>query len=289
MAKITAVVNNTLKVEFNVVHFPAGEVQVNVQNPTVLRNISHIRIIIKAMSSMDDFMVIRQLVGIARQYNSRASIELFFGYFPYARQDRNMVKGDSFALRIFASMVNNLKADSVVICDPHSDVTPALVDNCRTITQSSLFMQSEVVDRIRNNPKHAVISPDAGAMKKIYNVMRDCGLSNNPLIHMMKHRDVSTGTITHSSIVNVADLHGVEEVTIIDDICDGGATFIAAAEQLKAYNVKRVNLFVTHGVFSRGTKHLTDHGIDAIYTTSTYFDADGEEKVNHCVEINAWN
>lgn len=288
MAKISAIANNSLNVLFDVIHFPAGEVQVNVTNPTVLRNVSHIRIVVKAMTSMDDFMIIRQLVGIARQYNSRVAVELFFGYFPYARQDRNMVKGDSFALRIFASMVNNLKADSVVICDPHSDVTPALIDNCRTITQSSLFMQSEVVNRIRNNPKHAIVSPDAGALKKVYEVMRSCGLSDHKLIFMMKNRDVATGNITHSSIVNVADLHGVEEVTIVDDICDGGATFIAAAVQLKAY-VNRVNLFVTHGVFSRGTKHLTDNGVDALYTTSSFFDPEGKEKVNHCVEVSQWN
>jgi ribose-phosphate pyrophosphokinase len=54
---------------------------------------------------------------------------------------------------------------------------------------------------------------------------------------------------------------------IVDDICDGGATFVALARKLREAGAIEVSLFVTHGIFSKG-KDL--EGIDNIYTTGSF-------------------
>lgn len=56
---------------------------------------------------------------------------------------------------------------------------------------------------------------------------------------------------------------------IIDDICDGGATFIDLARQLSKCDPKSITLFVTHGIFRNGTNDLYDAGITRIITTDS--------------------
>jgi len=62
---------------------------------------------------------------------------------------------------------------------------------------------------------------------------------------------------------------------IVDDICDGGATFILLAKELYAAGAKEVNLFVTHGIFSKGLIPLYEAGIKRIFTQ------DGEASEEH--------
>ena len=46
---------------------------------------------------------------------------------------------------------------------------------------------------------------------------------------------------------------------IVDDICDGGGTFIPLAKKLKNAGAKTVTLYVTHGIFSKGLDPLKEH------------------------------
>jgi ribose-phosphate pyrophosphokinase len=52
---------------------------------------------------------------------------------------------------------------------------------------------------------------------------------------------------------------------ICDDIADGGKTFIELAKSLNGI-VKDINLYVSHGIFSKGLKVLHDAGISKIFT-----------------------
>ena len=42
----------------------------------------------------------------------------------------------------------------------------------------------------------------------------------------------------------------------IDDICDGGQTFISLAQSLKKQGAAEIFLYVTHGIFSKGLDQL---------------------------------
>lgn len=63
-----------------------------------------------------------------------------------------------------------------------------------------------------------------------------------------------------------------KDYIIIDDICDGGATFINIAKEIKkAYSCNHIYLIVTHGIFSKGFYELCDY-FDGIYCTNSYSD-----------------
>lgn len=84
---------------------------------------------------------------------------------------------------------------------------------------------------------------------------------------MRENRDPVTGKIQNSH-VNATDLSGKTAV-ITDDICDGGATFIGIAEELKKLNCQHVVLYVTHGIFSKGLA-VFDGKVDRIFTTDSF-------------------
>jgi ribose-phosphate pyrophosphokinase len=39
---------------------------------------------------------------------------------------------------------------------------------------------------------------------------------------------------------------------MVDDICDGGRTFIELAKELRGMGAEKVHLYVTHGFFTKG-------------------------------------
>lgn len=168
--------------------------------------------------------------------------ELVLPYLPYARQDRVMVDGESFSLKVFCNMINSMGFDSVEVHDCHSDVGIALLNNVVNVPQS---IQSNM--NIVPHKYDALVSPDGGALKKVYNVAKESGIFE--VIQASKHRDVSTGELSNPQVLG--DVDG-KTLLIVDDLCEGGFTFVQLAKVLKEKGAKRVDLYVTHGVFSKG-------------------------------------
>jgi ribose-phosphate pyrophosphokinase len=72
---------------------------------------------------------------------------------------------------------------------------------------------------------------------------------------------------------NRSDLYN-KEIMIVDDLCDGGRTFIEEAKILrKEFPSKKMSLFVYHGLFTNGIEILTKH-FDHIICTNSYQDID---------------
>jgi ribose-phosphate pyrophosphokinase len=189
------------------------------------------------------------------------SIKLRVDYVPYARQDRVCNVGEALSIKVFADLINSCGFDTVTIVDPHSDVTPALINNCEVIEQHS------AVTRIRHREYSVVVAPDAGASKKAFKVAKELGVDT--VVIAEKVRDVSTGHILKTHIA-VGKLDKAR-ILVVDDICDGGRTFIELAKVIYSNsNYEILDLFVTHGIFSQGVKNVKEH-FDNIYTTDSIF------------------
>lgn len=189
------------------------------------------------------------------------NISAFVPYFPAARQDRVMVMGEALSVKVYAEIINNLNFDKIYVFDPHSEVTPALLNNVSVITNND-FIKS-VVSQLNTNLK--LISPDGGALKKIYKVSEYLG--GIEVIEASKSRDVKTGKLTGFKVY-YDDLEGVD-CLIVDDICDGGGTFIGLAEELKKKNAGKLYLAISHGIFSKGFDELSKY-FDRIFTTNSF-------------------
>jgi len=94
-------------------------------------------------------------------------------------------------------------------------------------------------------------------------------------LQMLKSRDTTNGGILNYELKADEQSRPLLnsnpkkcEILIVDDICDGGGTFIKCAESLKKYLPDcnfEMDLYVTHGIFSKGTKEL-DKYFRNIYT-----------------------
>jgi len=197
-------------------------------------------------------------------------LHLFIPYFPAARQDRLMVDGEPLSVKVYAELINAQHLDSVTVFDPHSEVTPALLNNCKAIHNHSYI--EKVIKGLSKDS--ILISPDGGALKKIYKVAAH--LQEYEVIECSKVRDVKTGKLK-SFTVYAEDLEG-RDCLIVDDICDGGGTFLGLAKELKAKNAGKLYIAVSHGIFSKGFESLSKE-FEAIYTTDSFRDYAEDENV----------
>lgn len=188
-------------------------------------------------------------------------LQLFIPYLPFARQDRVMNNGEPLSLKVFSDLINSCGFEKVSMFDIHSDVALALINNSESIPNHTFvrFVLTHLVEPI-------LVCPDAGAYKKIFKLCQFLNYTN-PLIIAHKIRDVATGHITSMEIAT-GDVKG-KDVCIVDDICDGGSTFILLAKELKKNGCRKVNLIVSHGIFSKSLLHILGH-IDHIYVTDSF-------------------
>lgn len=184
---------------------------------------------------------------------------LVLTYLPYGRQDKEVSNTSTFALRSFAKLLNRLDFFDVTIHDPHSHIALDLIKH------SIAVYPVDKVDEIFNDLDVDLICyPDKGALLKYTKVYEDAlGDNAYPYIWGDKVRDQSTGNILSYKVLG--DPAG-KNVLIVDDICDGGMTFKLLARDLLAAGAKEVNLFVTHGIFSKGLRTLHESGIKRIFT-----------------------
>lgn len=241
--------NHLLEINYEVFRFPAGEVHFRMQDQLVVGDAIHIK---TDLHNSDEIML---LALLADYFKVPTHLELL--YVPYARQDRKTSNDEPFSLKTFAKMINAMGFTSVALWDCHSDVTPALIENC--IVRSRLEAIHNTIPNVMFN-NSIIISPDAGAIKANNKVADHYQV---PHVIAAKIRNITTGEISHTEVNTSADLRG-RHLIILDDICDGGATFIALAKVLRAHHPKLLSLYVTVGIFSRGIEVLQEH-FDNIY------------------------
>ena len=226
-----------------------------------------VSIVARSLDSSDGIMSLLMLVDALRREHPIASFRLFLGYTPYARQDRVCNKGEALSIKVFGDLINSMNFSEVMVVDPHSDVVGACINNCKVYSQAEIISDFTLLTREVAWVDTLLVSPDAGAIKKSEEVSRVLGAD---LVQGVKKRDTSTGVLSGFGVVDPNGLVAGRHCLIVDDICDGGGTFLGLAKVLKEQGAGSVSLYVTHGIFSNGIAHLLDNGIDHVYTTDTF-------------------
>ena len=225
--------------------FPGGERNLRVP-PEVRGNRATITCRYKGSDDLVDLILI---VNALRHSRRNIRIHLVIPYFPFARQDRVMVNGEPHALQAVVQVINMLNFDEVFCLDPHSDVLEGLFPPGKFGYEAQWDIWQSIQATPAPGAVVALVSPDAGALKKIYKL---ANLLKWPVIQASKERDVSTGEILSTSF-DCEYLTGYDELYIVDDICDGGRTFIELAKVIRNRGFTgKLILCVTHGIFSKG-------------------------------------
>lgn len=243
---------------------------------------------VKISSRMNSFKDLELIICANQALRNHGvnSVSLHIPYLLGARSDRQFTAGGvNYLKQVICPIINSQKFDSVVVLDPHSDVTEACLDNFVKADNTTIVRHALTDIDNRNDARERVVlvSPDAGSLKKIYHVAETFDIDKIAIA--AKHRDVRTGKITHTEVPNLPISLREEEMkyVIIDDICDGGRTFIELAKAIREQRpTAQIYLIVTHGIFSAGFLELSKY-VTKIYCSNSYSDIDVESHSDHTV------
>lgn len=188
--------------------------------------------------------------------------DLVIPYLPYGRQDKPVNNDSTFALKCFIGILQRYQWSSITTFDAHSNAVESDI--------VSLKVDEQIEQAMVASNCNLVCFPDAGATKRGYSLTFG-GYEDlkTPSFNLDKKRNQTTGAIEGLVCSLPLDLRD-KTILLCDDICDGGETFKKAAKLLYEMGAKHVDLYVTHGIFSKGVHLLTEIGkIRNIYTTDS--------------------
>lgn len=204
-------------------------------------------------------------------YRRSEKTVLFLPYLPGARADRGIPVG----AEVYADLLNGLFIDQIITLDPHSEMMPSLISNSElpgsagnnlTVFPFERIIRKEIQDAtsdIRPQMYTGVIAPDKGAVDRATRAAEAMGV---PVLRAEKSRDFETGKLTGFHMIDELPVDG--KFLLVDDICDGGGTFIGLAEATGLL-APQLDLWVTHGIFSKGLRTLWSY-FGHIYTTDSH-------------------
>ena len=235
------------------IRFPGGEVQIRLDLEGRAFPYGSTFYIKADLCNSQNVMELLMATDALRRAEPDAAIKLVMPYIPYARQDRVAVPGEALSIKVFADLINAQMYDSVTVWDAHSDVSVALLDRVVHITAAQIISSRGLGLGLFEDC--VIVAPDAGAVRRAGAVAKMIGTE---LVRADKSRDPRTGEITGTSILTPGG-YKYAPFVIVDDICDGGRTFIELAKALRAVSQRPIHLYVTHGIFSAGFDQLKRH------------------------------
>ena len=265
--------NDSLSVGYTVSRFPDGQQSIALTGDG-RGNFSYLIdkeiTIVSRLNSFLDLEIILCATQALKETGA-GKINLYIPYCIGGRSDRKFNEGGfNYIKTVIAPIINSQGYAWVKVLDPHSDVLEACInnfykiDNFRLVDEAlSYLIADDGEDQI------VLVSPDAGAYKKVFDVAKEFKIEK--IITASKVRDLKTGQILRTEIPTL-DQHNDLKYVIVDDICDGGRTFIELAKVIKdSRPTAEVYLIVTHGIFSSGFAELGKY-FNGIYCTNSVKD-----------------
>lgn len=257
--------------------FPGGEVGVDIQSESDFNE--HVRDvhINTRLDSSDAILELLMATDAIRRVFVGARVHLRSAYMPYARQDRVCNAGEALSMKVMGSILNSQNYATVALVDPHSAVAVACIDRVVVSTQVDIF-KPEYSDF--DWEFKVLVAPDEGAAKKTEEFARQVRAAG--VIYCSKTRNLTNGNILGMKILNPEVAIGADELIVLDDICDGGRTFIELARLMNGYpefdDIPRT-LMVTHGIFSKGVDVVAEY-YDKIISTDSFTDGLKHDKLS---------
>ena len=267
------------QIKYKISQFPDGQQTVDLTDWNDLLRYEDAVKINSRLNTFKDLELIICATAAIRNIKPTREIALYVPYFIGARSDRKFVDGGiNYLKQVICPIINSLNFVTVITLDPHSDVLEACLNNYEKVDNHTLAKHalSKIDNKDGAQDRICLVSPDAGAYKKIFDVAKKFGIQN--VVTATKVRDMITGNILKTEVPNLPGLVGDDmQYVIIDDICDGGRTFNELAKAIREQRGDaKVYLVVTHGIFSAGFAELNKY-FEGIYSTNSYRDiADNE-------------
>ena len=250
--------------------FPAGERHLKIEER---RPIEQHEIAIARFSPSTMHADLFQL-AIWSDYLSKESPDtrqsVIMPYLPAARADRGNPAGAEVYAQFMADQL--MQVHDFVTFDVHSEAAEWIykdrlndgiqLNRIRFVEPDAIFKRALLTGLIRDNQYAAVIAPDKGAIRRASKVSKVLGV---PVVCASKERDFETGKLT---AFRVPELPGDGPYLVVDDICDGGGTFMGLAAET-GLPPEKLHLYVSHGLFSNNAMPKLASAYGRVYTTNS--------------------
>lgn len=208
-----------------------------------------------------------QIAQLRDLLGPHTQVDLEIPYFPYARQDKDVDNEATFAKFTCLKLLSSMNFSDISTYDIHSDKQSWGLP--RMLNQKPEHIH-KAVDASKPN---LIFYPDEGAYRRYSQMFAGRKDKLNMLLigYGEKVRNQSTGVIESYNVVLPSDYIQDYRVLIVDDLIDGGATFIEATKALKKAGLEqvKVDLCVSHTVSSFGLNNVLANGIEHVYTTNS--------------------
>lgn len=259
------IIDFTKGIGYKVIRFPDGEVHLQLDE---INRKETVKVVLRIRNAEDLFLLM-QLSDILHRQEVVVD-ELHIPYLMSMRCDRVFSFDRPFSLRIVSEAIKEIGARQVFLYEPHS------AKSCIMTYAIAKEITREFAFRYANTS--TICYPDKGAQDR-YDLFR-----NDGELLCEKVRDAATGQLMSFRVTNPDDFGG-GEITVVDDLCDGGGTFIGLAPKLRELNPTKMRLVVTHAVQLNGIKRVAEV-YDEVVITNTYADWDKVELPNNVKVVN---
>lgn len=185
-------------------------------------------------------------------------VDLVMGYLPYQRMDHKN-RDELDTVNYVANIINELKLDSLTICEPHCKID--CFNDCKSFSYIGSMKNFVFKDVNFDENKDIVVLADKGGVERYKNIF-------NKVIYFNKVRDEDSGLIIKHEIVGGFNVCG--KVVIVDDIISTGDTIVNIIEELINHNVKEIYIMSGHFENNKYNKRIFEYNeVRKVYSTNS--------------------
>lgn len=254
---------------FSLISYPDGQhsIRLHLDKLNVKENVR----ILCRIKNFSELEVLSCLIAALRKHDFYIA-KLQFAYLFGIRSDRSFSAGEPSYLRdVLAPVINSYKIPKVELIWPFEPLGMKYIKNCN-LKELDFALPELQIDHPPFSTKHRFLLCGDESAKNFY-------LAKQYYFpfYFEKTRSLDgkiSVVIDQFVIENYLKNNNIENITIVDDLCDGGTTFIEEAKYIKNLtpNVK-LELFIYHGLFTRGLEPLLEH-FEVIHCLNSYQDID---------------
>lgn len=263
-------------IKYHIDHYPDGQIQLVLED--LDDNKFHLVILTRICNS-DDLFILMQLSDIVNRRG--LSCTLYITYLLAARTDRLFSWNTSFTLKVVMDVLKSFNSE-IMILDPHSEAANRLSGN-KVYEISFVNMLINYTDIFDDSDNIVIVAPDEGAKDRLEHIVTS-SIFRNPIVYCSKTRDENGKVTVKVKSESPIQVSKKTRLVIIDDLCDGGGTFMAIAPELKRYEVKEIDLLITHSIQLDGLKKVSSV-YDKVITSNSYKDWNSMSDIPDNVEI----
>ena len=216
--------------KFSIIRYSSGELKLKHEmlKSYIENNVANILYDGEGLSLFELFILCKYFISEGIKTN------LTLAYLPYQRMDHN--NGiEVETVKIVADLFNELKLDSLKICEPHCDLS--YFDNAQKINLVDKIYKKVIKQIGFDESKDVVVFTDKGSYQKFNS------LGKNRLF-ASKERDIKTGLISSYNLSG--EINPEQKIIIVDDIISSGDTLIETLKEIKKRTSTKVDIICGH-------------------------------------------